>query len=424
VTEFPRVVLPRMLPIRQEFPSDRIDDVEAAVRSAVQSQGALGRLPRGASVAITAGSRGIADIPLVIRTVASCVREVGAKPFIVPAMGSHGGATAGGQEEVLAHYGITEESVGAPIRASMDTVQLGTTETGATVYMDRLASEADATIVVARVKPHTSFRADIESGLCKMLSIGLGKQRGAQSIHSVGLAQTIPQSAQVTIERGNLLMGVGLVENAFHQLHTVRACAPGEFHATDRELLAVAKTLLPRVAFDHLHVLGVGWIGKNISGSGMDYNVVGMWRRIGGDRVPDYERIAVFDVTDESDGNAFGLGIADFATQRLVDKMVPQKTYMNALTAGGGAIGAVKIPITVPTDRDALEIALASVGKIGAPRIALIRNTLELQHVWVSEALMDEVAAHPHMRVLGDPRDDLFGAAGNLNVWERVPVNA
>jgi len=302
-------------------------------------------------------------------------------------------------------------------------VQLGSTETGATVHMDRLASEAHATIVVARVKPHTSFRADIESGLCKMLSIGLGKQRGAQSIHSVGLAQTIPQSAQVTIERGNVLMGVGLVENAFHQVHTVRACAPGEFHATDRELLQVAKALLPRVAFEHLHVLGVGWIGKNVSGSGMDYNVVGMWRRIGGEKVPNYERIAVFDVTDESDGNAFGLGIADFTTQRLVEKMVPQKTYMNALTAGGGAVGAVKIPITMPTDRDALEIALASVGKIGAPRIAVIRNTLDLEYLWVSEALLDEVAANSLLHVLGEPRNDCFGADGNLNVWERVAVS-
>ncbi len=258
MVDFPRTPVPPVTHVRQEFPRAHVADVEAAVRAAIVSQGGLNTLKHGASVAITAGSRGIADIPLVLRTVAACVREAGGEPFVVPAMGSHGGATAGGQEEVLSHYGVTEESVGAPIRASMDTVQLGITETGATVHMDRLAREADATIVVGRVKPHTSFRSDIESGLCKMLAIGLGKQRGAESIHRHGLPTSMPQAARITIEKGNLLLGLGLVENAFHQLHTIRACAPQEFHDTDRELLRLAKSLLPRVPFDELDVLGVG----------------------------------------------------------------------------------------------------------------------------------------------------------------------
>ncbi len=420
MVEFPRLPVPPLIPIVQEFSRDRIEDVEAAVRAALQAQGGLARLPKGARVAITAGSRGIADIPRVLRAVAACVREAGGEPFIVPAMGSHGGATASGQEEVLAHYGITEATVGAPIRASMETVVLGTTPNGVPVHMDRLAREADGTIVVARVKPHTSFRSDIESGLCKMTAIGLGKLRGAEAVHRGGLATTIPLAAQVTIDRGNLLLGLALVENAFHQLHTIRAVAPREFHATDRELLRLANALLPRVPFDPLDVLGVGWLGKNISGSGMDYNIVGMWRRIGGERVPDFHQIVVFDVTNESDGNVYGVGIADFTTRRLVDKMDPDKTYRNALTAGPSAIPPVKIPVVLPTDRDALEVAL-SLGTSGdRPRLALIRNTLELERLWVSEALLPEVEANPRLHVDGAPITDVFDAAGTLRIWELV----
>jgi hypothetical protein len=352
------------------------------------------------------------------------VREAGGEPFVIPAMGSHGGGIASGQEEVLAHYGVTEESVGAPVRASMDTVELGRAANGAAVHMDRLASEAFGTIVVGRVKPHTSFRAEIESGLCKMTAIGLGKLRGAESVHGAGLAETIPQAARVTIERGNLLMGLALVENAFHELHTVRAVAPADFHAADRELLRLAGGLLPRVPFEQLDVLGVGWLGKNISGSGMDFNVLGMWRRIGGPRVPDFRTIVVLDVTDESDGNAYGLGIADFTTRRLVERMDPEKVYRNGLTAGIGALGAMKIPVTLADDRQALEVALATAAPAGAPRLALIRNTLELERLWVSEALLEEVRGNPRLRIEGQPTADLFDSDGRLTVWEAVFARA
>jgi hypothetical protein len=306
----------------------------------------------------------------------------------------------------------------------METVELGRAENGTVVHMDRLASEAFGTIVVGRVKPHTSFRAQIESGLCKMTAIGLGKLRGAECVHGAGLAETIPQAARVTIECGNLLMGLALVENASHELHTIRAVAPSAFHAADRELLGLASSLLPRVPFEQLDLLGVGWLGKNISGSGMDYNVLGMWRRIGGPRVPDFCTIVVFDVTDESDGNAYGLGIADFTTRRLVDRMDPEKVYRNGLTAGIGALGAMKIPVTLADDRQALEVALAVGAPGGAPRLALIRNTLELERLWVSEALLDEVRGAPRLRIDGDPTVDLFDADGRLAVWGRVVARA
>jgi len=232
----------------------------------------------------------------------------------------------------------------------MDTVELGQLPSGAHVYFDAHAARADATIVVNRVKAHTAFRGDIESGLCKMTAIGLGKQLGAEQIHAYGLKEHIPLAAQFSLERNNVVSGLALVENAAHELAVVRGSLPSAFLDTDRDLLKTANALLPRIPFDHLHLLVVGWLGKNLSGSGMDYNVVGMWRRIGGERIPDFERIVVLDITDESDGNGLGVGIADFTTRRLYDKLDMAKMYMNGLTAG--ALEAIKIPSSwTPTAR-------------------------------------------------------------------------
>src|SRR5579859_6530023 len=277
---FPSLPLPRFFRLRQLLPDDHLADVAATVRGELARVGLADQLKSGWSVAITAGSRGIADIPLVIRTVADVVRDAGAEPFVVPAMGSHGGATPDGQRHVLAEYGITEASVGAPIRATMDTVELGTLPSGAVVHFDAIAARADATIVVNRVKAHTAFRGEIESGLCKMTAIGLGKQPGAEQVHAYGLRDHIPLAATLSLERNNVVAGLALVENATHALAVIRATLPAGFLDTDRALLRTANDYLPRIPFDHLHLLVVGWLGKNISGSGMDYNVVGMWRRI------------------------------------------------------------------------------------------------------------------------------------------------
>ena len=412
--DYPTRPLPRFFKVRQDLPRDRVADVVAAVRDELQRLGLEQRLQRGASVAISAGSRGIADIPLVLRTVADCVREAGAEPFIVPAMGSHGGATPDGQRHVLAEYGITEASVGAPIRASMETVELGRLPSGAQVHFDALAAAADATLVVNRVKAHTAFRGDIESGLCKMTCIGLGKQRGAEQTHDHGLRETIPAAAALSLERNNVVGGLALVENAAHELAHVRGVAPHDFLEADRELLEVANQYLPRVPFDHLHVLVVGWLGKNISGSGMDYNVVGMWRRIGGERVPDFSRIVVLDLTPESDGNGLGVGIADFTTRRLYDKLDLPKMYLNGLTSG--AFEAIKIPVVLDSDRQALEVALhaATSSGSGAPRMAIVHSTLQLDELLASEALLADVEANPHLTVLSRPQPLDFDAHGQL----------
>jgi hypothetical protein len=414
VIDYPRLPLPRFCPVRQTLPRDHVPDVVAQVRAELARVDLAGRLQPGWSVAITAGSRGIADIPLVIRTVAEVVREAGAQPFIVPAMGSHGGATAEGQRHVLAEYGITEASVGAPIRASMDTVELGRLPSGARVYFDALAAAANATIVVNRVKAHTAFRGDIESGLCKMTAIGLGKQVGAEQVHAYGLREHIPQAASLSLEHNNVVVGLGLVENAAHELATIRATLPSQFLDTDRELLKLSNTFSPRVPFDHLHLLVVGWLGKNISGSGLDYNVVGMWRRIGGERLPDFERIAVLDLTDESDGNGLGVGIADFTTRRIYDKLDLGKTYLNGLTSN--ALEAIKIPIVLESDRQVLEVALHSVGHSSDARVAIVRSTLDLEDLWVSESLQAEVASDPNLSITGPLGDLEFDGQGRLRV--------
>ena len=412
MSDYPRAPLPRFFGVRQTLPRDRVDDVAVSVRTELQRIGLTEQLKPAASVAITAGSRGIADIPLVIRTVANVVREAGGDPFVVPAMGSHGGATVDGQRHVLAEYGITEQSVGAPIRATMDTLELGQLPSGAKVFFDANAMRADATIVVNRVKAHTAFRGDIESGLCKMTCIGLGKAVGAEQIHAFGLRESIPAAAALILERANIVAGLALVENAAHELAVVRATLPQDFLEVDRELLKSANTYLPRVPFEHLHLLVVGWLGKNISGSGMDYNVVGMWRRIGGERVPNFERIAVLDLTPESDSNGLGVGIADFTTRRLYDKLDLGRMYLNGLTSG--ALEAIKIPIVLDSDRDAMQVGLHTVGHSRDARVAVIRSTLELDELWVSEALSDEVAANPRLERLGQAEELEFTADGRL----------
>lgn len=408
----PRAPLPRVALVQQSFASDRIADVPAAVRAELERSGALARVRPGETVAITAGSRGIASIAAMLKTVADVLKDAGAAPFIVPAMGSHGGATAEGQVEVLRSCGITEQTVGVPIRASMEVETLGQTASGATVSMDRLAFQADSTLVVGRVKPHTAFRGPIESGLCKMLTVGLGKQRGAESLHASGLAESIPQAAELLLARTNILLGLAIVENADHQTFRVEAVLPRDFLEADRRLLRLATELLPRVPFDRLDVLVVGLIGKNISGSGMDYNVIGMWRRLGGEPRPDFRRIVVLDLTPESEGNGVGVGIADFTTRRLVEAIDWPRTYLNALTSG--ALQAVKMPIVLDDEREALEVAVKTTG-CEAPRLALIRSTLDLTECWVSEALLPEVQQQPRLAVVSPPRELPFDRQGNLD---------
>lgn len=407
-----KVTLPRVARIRQRFGSERIEDVRGAVREAVLSADCITRISPGARLALTAGSRGISHIPEILSACVAALRERGAEPFIVPAMGSHGGATTEGQREVLEGYGITEEAVGAPIHATMDVVEVGRTPRGVPVYMDRNAYEADGVVVCGRVKAHTAFKAPIESGLCKMLAVGLGKQRGAETMHGAGLAQTIPEAATVAIASGKVVLGLAIVENASDEPYRIRAVAPEQFLEADAELLQLSNSLLPRIPFEHLDVLVVDWIGKNISGSGMDPNVIGMWRRLGGERRPDYRRIVVRDVTPESHGNALGIGWADFTTRRLVEQIDPQAMFMNALTAN--APDVARVPLALSTDREAIEAAIKTSAATGPLRLARVHSTLRLEEIYVSEALLEEVAAHPSLEVLEPAAEIQFDAEGRL----------
>ncbi len=398
----PVTTLPPLAKVRQRLSPDRLADVPGTIRTGIAALGDLPQIKPGAKIAVTGGSRGIADIVPILRTVVDELKARGAEPFLIPAMGSHGGATAEGQIEMMAGYGMTEAALGCPVRATMEVVQLGTTPDGIPVYYDKMASEADGVVVVNRVKAHTAFRGAVESGITKMIAVGMGKRHGAEQLHSVGLGPHIIDVAEVTLREANIAFAVHIVENAYEHVHTVRVTRPSEIVQADRELLTLANTLLPRIPFDPLDVLIVDTMGKNISGTGMDPNIIGMWRRLGGPKVPDFTRIVVLALTPETHGNAMGIGFADFTTARVVAGIDHHATMMNAITAEN--INAAKIPLIRANDVDAIDWAVRSAlrGVDRPPRIARIHSTLHLDTLAISPALMDEAQASANVEVVGD----------------------
>lgn len=409
--------LPKFVKVQQLFPAKSIEDVQGELTRTLRAFGLGRRIRPGMRVAITAGSRGISDMVKVLSTLVAELAALGAEPFIVPAMGSHGGATAQGQLEVLAGYGITEHTMGVPILSSMETVELGQTPSSIPVHMDKFAYGADATVVVNRIKAHTAFRGRIESGLCKMIAVGLGKQEGAETLHSHGLGESIPEAAKLALEKANIALGVGLVENAFHRTCKLAVVAPEDMHPTDEGLLKLANEHFPRVPFQELDVLIVDWMGKNISGGGMDYNVIGMWRRLGGERVPNYERVVVLNLTPESHGNALGVGAADMIPRTLYRQIDFAATYANVLTANALPVG--KIPVVLKNDREVIQEALRTSFPRGGPRMVRIRSTLDLDKLYVSEGLLPEVESNPRLKAMGELESLGFDARGKLeSVWE------
>ena len=414
------MTLPAMYRILQKIDPPFVPDVAAAVRAEIGKLDVRGRLKPGGRVAVTGGSRGVANIATIIRTVCDCLKELGAKPFVVPAMGSHGGATAEGQLKVLARYGITPEQMEVPILASMETVEIGRMPWGFPVHVDRHACEADHIVLVNRVKPHTNFRAHVESGLMKMLVIGLGKHQGAILAHrasvDVGLPQAIPEVARFSLSKLPILFGLGSVENARHQTARVEAMLPERLEETEARLLQEAWALLGRIPFEFLHLLIVDEIGKEISGTGMDPNVIGRMYFAPNDepKSPRYIRILVRDLSEKTAGNAVGMGLADFATRRLANKVNFHYTYTNALT--GLSPMRSKLPIIFETDREAIEGALKTIGLTEPPdaKVARIKNTLELEHLYASEALLPEVRERTDLEVLSGPHPFAFTGQGEL----------
>ena len=392
--EIPRVALVEQ---RIETPP-ALSDIRAAVREALGSV----EIP-GGSVAVGVGSRGVSGIGEIVAALVEVLKEARARPFVVPAMGSHGASTAEGQARVLAHLGVSEEDVGCPVRATMEAVKIGETTAGVEVYMDGYAHEADAVVVVNRVKPHTSFRGSVESGPTKMLAIGLGKQRGALSVHAAGWAnihETIPQAARVAVEGGKVAFGLAVVENADEEPCRIAAVPAEGLEEAEAPLLEEAKRNLARLPFEELDVLVVDEIGKNISGIGADPNVTGRYHSPYASGGPNIERMVFLDLTDETGGNANGLGMADVVTERLAAKVDRPATYLNALTAA--APQSVKTPMVMPTDRAAIAAALLSCAGTSPPeaRIVRIKNTLKLRRMWVSEKLLEEDQSDERLRIV------------------------
>ncbi|HIW84657.1 MAG TPA: DUF362 domain-containing protein [Candidatus Dorea gallistercoris] len=409
--------IPRMIPVEQHFERNTIVDIEGSIRKAVDEEGVLDQIYAGMSIAVTAGSRGISNIPIVIRTVVRMLKDKGANPFVIPAMGSHGGATAEGQLAILESLGITEESVSCPIHSSMEVRKIGVTFDGCPVQIDAFAAEADGIVVVNRVKAHTSFTGPVESGLMKMMAIGLAKQAGAEVCHQEGYAkisQNILKYGKAILSQANILFGVALIENAFDDICEIHAVRPQDFERTETKLLKRSKELLPRILFSNLDVLVVDKMGKNISGLGMDPHITGCFASPYASGPPRPDKLVVLDLTEESHGNANGIGVADVTTRRLFDKFDPEATYPNALTATLTA--AVRIPLVMDNQRLAIQTGIKTAAGFDKKNIRLVRipDTLSLNKIWISEALYREAADTQGITVLGGPEYMDFDEEGNL----------
>jgi hypothetical protein len=412
--------IPAMVRIKQHFDTHSIDDIPAAVRSEISKIALQEIITPGNSVAITAGSRGIANIKTILAEVVSELKRIGAKPFIVPAMGSHGGATAEGQKKIIEHYGITEAAMDAPIKSSMEVVQIGTTADGVPVLLDRNAYQADHIVVVNRVKPHTDFKAEIESGLIKMMAIGLGKQKAADHYHNVfmrlGHYRVLVAVAREIMRRCPIAFGLAVVENQRDETEIIQAIPPDKIEETERELLVKAKGYLPRIPFDPIDLLIVDEMGKDISGTGMDQNVIARtvipYHQV--PSKPKINRIFVRDLSAGSEGNATAIGNADFTTKRLVDKIDHPATYINAITSS--CPEAVRIPPFFESDRQALDAAFNTLGDINAEnaRVVHIRNTLNLEEMDISEPMVPEVRHLDGISIIGSAAPMGFDTQGNL----------
>jgi hypothetical protein len=414
---FPAKSIPRMCRVRQRLDERHIADVAGTAARKLKAAGLPNSVQPGARIAITAGSRGIGGFEELLKGIIAAVRECRAEPFLIPAMGSHGGATAEGQRELLLRLGVKPNELGAEIQATMETYCLGESKTGAKAHFDKIAHDCDGVIVLGRVKTHPENTEGIASGLLKMSTVGLGKQIGAQEAHSHGLWESVKAVPEVQLASGKILFGVAVVENAFRRPAVIEVSAGNykAFYQTDERLLKKAKRHFSKVPFDDLHVLIVDEIGKNVSGTGMDLNVIGPWRIKGGKKKPDYKRIVALSLTPGSMGNGLGIGLADFTTQRFVRDYDARATWINLLTATEpGARNTLEgqLPFALPSDREAIEVALYS-SLSANPRVCRIQNTALLHEFWISEALLPE-AQEKGLEIVEGPADVRFDNAGNL----------
>ncbi len=413
------VPIPRVARVRQRFPDEHIpaDRLPDHILGLLAKKGVAAGIRPGMKIAITAGSRGIRNIPLILGTLVRFVRDCGGEPYLVAAMGSHGGATSRGQREVLAGLGITEETVGCPIRSGMEVVPAGRNAEGAQVYMSRDAAQADGVIVCNRIKPHTCFRGPCESGLMKMMAIGLGKQVGADWCHKEGfqnMAKNVRLFGAAVLEALPVLFGVGILENAYDRTAEVVVLDREEIPEKEPDYLKKAMGLLPRIHVPECEVLVVDTIGKNFSGGGMDANITGTFvtpYASGGLRS---QRVAVLDLSPESHHNGTGCGMAHATTRRFFDKMDWEQTYPNVITST--VIENVRIPMVLKNDREAIQVCLRTCTGVGpqGPRLVRIANSMELTRIYLSENYLPQIAGHPYLEQETEVMELPFDQAGNL----------
>lgn len=412
--------LPKMTKVKQLFDTSHFpaDTIPGIVRENFLNSAAAKRISPGMRVAITCGSRGVANIASITKAIVDTVRELGGDPFVFPAMGSHGGATAQGQINVLSFYGVTEEFIGCPILSSMEVVELGNTEEGLPVFADKHAMGADAIILCGRIKAHTAFEGPYESGILKMAVIGMGKQHGAETVHDSGfhnMARVLPQCAKVVFEKTKVIAGIGLIENAFNQTCQIEVLDRDEVFEEEPKLLQIAKARHGHIFFDNLDVLVVDEIGKNYSGDGMDPHVTGRFNDpsivSGGLNA---RRVVVLDLSEETHGNANGIGLSDVTTKRVVDKFDVDETYPNVLTSTVTVVG--KVPVFMHTDKAAIQFALKTSNCVDKenPRIVRIGNTAQIEEIFISEALLEEAKANTQVEILENPQEWAFDKEDNL----------
>ncbi len=412
--------IPRVIRARQIFPRIKVDNVSKELYSQLMNKGLLSNIRPGQRIAITAGSRGIANLPLMIKELVAYIKAQGAYPFIVPAMGSHGGATAEGQANILNKMGITEDYIKAPIKSSMEVDLIGHTEDGVPVFIDRYANEADGIVIINRIKLHTSFRGEYESGLMKMMAIGLGKQKGAETCHRLGfgtMARNVPAIGRVVIEKKNIVFAIGIIENAYDETAKIVALRKEEIESKEPGLLEEAKALMGKINFDQLDVLIIEEIGKDISGTGMDTNVIGRYHTPYAYGGPKITRIAVLNLTHRTQGNANGIGIVDFTTEKVFKSMKWDQTYPNAITST--VPHSVKIPMVLKNDREAIQAAIktSNIEDKKKVRLALIKNTRDLDNIFISESLIEEAKLKDDVELIGQLMDIPFDSAGNITLF-------
>ncbi|WNS77734.1 lactate racemase domain-containing protein [Domibacillus sp. DTU_2020_1001157_1_SI_ALB_TIR_016] len=397
------IQLPKMVKVKQKFHAPELADTAGEVHEAIKKANVLSRISKGDRVAIAVGSRGVADLPILVRETAAAVKKAGGEPFIVPAMGSHGGATAEGQIDVLLQLGVTEEAVGAPIHSSMEVEKLGELPNGLPVYMDKLAFEADKIIVINRIKPHTAFRGPVESGLMKMITIGLGKQKGAEAAHAYSfkyMAEHVPEMAKISLAKAPIIFGLATLENAYDRPAKIVAVPAEDLEKAEPDLLLEAKSLMPKIHFNKFDVLIVNELGKDISGDGMDPNITGNFATPYASGGPDIARTVVLGLTEKTHGNANGIGMAHMTTKEVVDQIAWEKGYANALTST--VIEVIKLPMVLATKELAVKAAIKTCNAFDLSKVRLVRiqNTLEIGEIWISESMIEEAEQNPNLEII------------------------